>query len=278
MPEGPEARTVSDKLRPYLVTRVITGSYVGPRAKTIGFFNLKYPATIIGVRSHGKKVLIDLDTGHMIIISLGMAGRVQYSPGDHSHVRFDISDSETKGAFKVMKQVFSLYFDDHRYMGGVDIIPNAGIPLYFKDIGPDLLQAALDEKTWIPLDKWLSIYTQKKLKNRTICDVLLDQDLVAGIGNYLRCDILYYAMINPLRKVESISTHEWDLIRVCSHKVILLAYSYRGFTIESFISPDGEMGTYPAAVYGKDFDPHGNPVIKTDVKDRKIHWVPTVQV
>lgn len=278
MPEGPEARTVADKLRPYLVNRVITSSYTGERAKTVGFFNLKCPAAIIGVRSHGKKILIDLDSGHMIIISLGMAGRIQYTAGNHSHVRFDLSDCQINGPFKVMKPSFSIYFDDSRYMGGVDIIPNEGIPLYFKDIGPDLLQLALDEKTWIPLDTWTSILAQKKLKNRMICDILLDQSLIAGIGNYFRAEILYYAMIHPLRKVSTITIDEWDRLRVSAHKVIHLAYHYRGFTIESFISPDGELGTYPAAVYGKDFDPYGNPVTKTDVKDRKIHWVPAIQL
>jgi formamidopyrimidine-DNA glycosylase len=57
MPEGPEARTVADKLRPYLVNRIITGYYNGERAKTIAFFNLKCPALIIGIRSYGKKVI-----------------------------------------------------------------------------------------------------------------------------------------------------------------------------------------------------------------------------
>lgn len=278
MPEGPEVRTVADKLRPYLVNRVITSSYTDDRVKTIGFFNLKCPATIVGVRSHGKKLLIDLNTSHMIIISLGMEGRVQYYSGNHSHVRFDISNCEINGPFNVMKFSFSIYFDDPRCMGGVDIIPNEGIPLYFKDIGPDLLQLALDEKTWIPLETWISIFAQKKLKNRMICDILLDQSLVAGLGNYLRSEILYYAMIHPLRKVSSVNIDEWDSIRISAHKVILLAYSRRGFTIKSFISPDGDMGTYPAVVYGKSFDPYGNPVITTDVKDRKIHWVPNVQV
>lgn len=278
MPEGPEARTVADKLRPVLVTRIITSAYKGDRAKSIGFDNLKCPATIVGVRSHGKKVLIDLDTGHMIIVSLGMSGRLQYTQGNHSHVRFDISESQTNGPFKVMKQVFSLFFDDSRYMGGVDIIPNVGIPLYFKDIGPDLLQLAINDNTWIPTQTWLSIFTAKKLQKRALCDVLMDQSLVAGIGNYLKSEILYYSAMHPERTVENITAEEWERLRVNAHKVIRLAYHYRGFTIESFISPDGEFGTYPAAVYGKTHDPLGNPIIKTETKDgRTTHWVPSLQ-
>lgn len=278
MPESPESRTVADKLRPYLVSRSITSFCTGERAKIVGFHNLKCPASIISVRSYGKKVIIDLATGHMIIVSLGMSGRLQYDSGNHSHVRFDISDCEVKGAFKIMKPAFSLYFDDSRYMGGVDIIPNEGIPLYFKDFGPDLLQHALDEKTWIPLDKWMSIFGQKRLQKWCVCDVLMEQSLIAGIGNYLRSEILYYAGVHPYRIVLSLTAEEWDRIRICSHKIVLLSYSYGGFTIESFISPDGARGMYPAAVYGRTHDPYGNPVVTSKGKDgRTSHWVPAIQ-
>lgn len=279
MPEGPEARTVADKLRPYLVSRIITDVYTGERAKTLGFHNLKCPATIIGVRSYGKKVLIDLDTGHMMITSLGMGGRLQYTKGDHSHIRFDLSDAELKGSFRVMKFVFSLFFDDTRYMGSIDIIPNANISFYFKDLGPDLMQHALDPKTWIPLDTWIAIFTQKKYLKWNVADVLNEQCLVAGIGWYLMTEILYYAAIHPERTVESLSADDWDRIRICAHKIMLLSYSHGGFTIESFISPDGAYGMYPAAVYGKSHDPLGNPIIdqKWKKKGRTVHWVPAIQ-
>lgn len=278
MPEGPEIRTVADKLRPILVSRIITSSYKGERAKTIGFDNLKCPTTIIGVRSHGKKLLIDLDSGHMIIVSLGMSGRLQYTPGNHSHVRFDISESQINGPFKVIKPVCSVYFDDSRYMGGVDIIPNASIVFYFKDIGPDLLQLSLDEKTWMPLQTWITIFTAKKLQKRAICEVLMDQSLVSGIGNYVKAEVLYYSGVHPERTVETITIEEWDRLRISAHKVLRLSYSCFGFTIESFISPDGQLGTYPSAVYGKTHDPNGNPVVKSTTKDgRTTHWVPSLQ-
>lgn len=277
MPESPEVCTVGDKLRPVLVTRVITNSWTGDRAKTVGFFNLHCPATIIGVRSHGKKLIIDLSTEHVIIVSLGMAGRMQFQSGNHSHVRFDISDVEVNGLFRVLKYAFSLYFDDHRYMGGVDIIPNPGIPLYFKDIGPDLLQLALKEETWIPLEIWLQIFTNKESK-RHMYDVLLDQSLVAGIGWYLACEILYYSGIHPERRSNTLTSDEWDRVRICSHKVVALSYSYGGCTIKDFISPDGSYGMYKPVVYGQSHDPLGNVVIDKKIsKTRTIHWVSEIQ-
>lgn len=260
-PEGPEVRTVADKLRP-LISSTIIEAYRGPRAKTVGFDNLKCPNSILGVRSHGKKLIIDIQ-GHMIIFSLGMTGRLQYTAGNHSHVSFNLEHCQ-------------LYFDDYRYMGSVDIIPHSGIGFYFKDIGPDLLQLALDDKTWIPLDIWLYIFRKDRLKNIIIYKVLKDQSLVSGIGNYLVSEILYGARISPLRKVSSLSDDDWNRIRISAHEVIRLSYSYNGLTIESFISPDGTLGTYPRVVYGKQMDPLGNPVEKLRI-DQTAHWVPIMQ-
>lgn len=277
MPEGPEVRVVANKIAKTLPGRMITNFYKDDKAKTIGFNNLKCPVTIIEVRSHGKKIIIDIDTGHMIITSLGMTGRFQYVAGNHSHIRLDISDYKISGRFKIMKFAFSLYLDDYRNMGGMDIIPNAGIPLYFRDIGPDLLQLALDQNTWIPLATWTAIFTQNKLLKRMICDVLIDQSLIAGLGNYLRCEILYYSAIHPERLVKDITQEEWDRIRTVSHKIISLSYAYGGLTVQDFISPDGELGLYPKVVYKEQYDPVGNPVIKTKIKGKHIHWVPAIQ-
>ena len=281
MPEGPEARTIADKLRPYIRNKVIYNTFKDERSKTLGWDNLKCPAMIIEVRSHAKKVIIDLDTGHMIIASLGMSGRFQYNQGNHSHIRLDICEHRFEGPFHIIyheNPVCSLWFDDTRYMGSIDIIPNISVSLYFRDMGPDLLQAALDEKTWISLETWISIFTQKKLLKRAICDVIMDQSLIGGIGWYLQTEILYYAGVHPERLIESITTEEWDRIRISAHKVILLSYSYGGFTIESFISPDGSLGLYPAAVYGKKHDPTGNEIISEKLTNgRTSHWVPAIQ-
>jgi formamidopyrimidine-DNA glycosylase len=260
-PEGPEVRTVADKLRPVITGHNIISVYKGPRAEFIGDHNIVCPMRIIHVRSHGKKLIIDLP-GHMMVISLGMTGRLQYTEGHHSHVAFTL-DTGTR-----------LYFDDYRYMGSVDVIPHHAVAFYFGDLGPDLLQLALDDNTWIPLPHWLSIF--KKPSRKIIYKVLKDQTLVAGIGNYLVCEILYYARISPLRTVASLNDSEWDQIRISAHAVIRLSYAYNGLTIESFISPDGTLGTYPRVVYGQERDPYGNMVEKISF-DQTAHWVPVLQ-
>lgn len=266
MPEGPEVRTVVDKIRPFLINKEITSLSIGERAKINGTDKLQFPVLITNVKSYGKKIIITLQTQQAIVVSLGMTGKLQYHSGNHSHIKFNISNS------------FDLFFDDTRYMGKVVILNNDEINNYFKDIGPDLLLAALNKRTWITLSNWIKIFVKPRSNNRLICDALLDQSLVSGIGNYLRSDILYYAGVHPYRTIGSLREEEWDALRIAAHEVIYLSYSYNGLTIQSYISPDGTPGTYPVAVYGKKVDSLGNPVIKEKVKGRSIHWVAEVQV
>lgn len=282
MPEGPEVRTVSDKIKPLLINHIIMNAYKGVRGNSMGFENLTFPSNIIGVRTYGKKILIDIVTkdnlSYIIVVSLGMVGRLQYAPGNHTHIYFNIGKSELNGNFNIMRQILTLYFDDYRYMGSVDIVPTGGISMYLGNIGPDLLAAALDEKTWISSETWLSIFTQKKIQKWAICKALLDQTLIAGIGNYIKAEVLYYSQILPQRIVSTITLQEWEALRIVSHKIILLSYSYGGFTIKDFISPDGAKGLYPAAVYGKKHDPYSNIVISGKTADgRTSHWVPAIQ-
>lgn len=275
MPEGPEVATVADVLRPMLTNRTLTKYELGPRAKATGFQQLVCPTIITDVRSYGKKIIFDLSSGHHIITSLGMSGRLSFTPGNHSHIIFQIGIHDVLGQLRILKSSFPIYFDDCRYMGNIEVITTAAAPLYFKSLGPDLLKAALSESTWIPADQWLKIFKGRK---RAMHDLITMQDLVAGIGWYLMTDILYYSQVHPERRSETLTVEEWESIRVNAHKVILLSYQYGGFTIESFISPDGKMGTYPSAIYGKNTDQFGYTVVHKKVSaSRNIHYVSEIQ-
>src|SRR5438105_10425362 len=123
MPEGPEARVIADKLRPLLTEKFIIKLEITERAKIVGnaWLTSILPIKIINVRTHGKKVIFDLETGHIIVASLGMTGKYLYSPGKHTHIRFDIGDVEKRGILNVVNPIFSLYFDDTRNFGNIAI-------------------------------------------------------------------------------------------------------------------------------------------------------------
>ena len=196
-----------------------------------------------------------------------MNGKFLYEEGKHSHIRFDIED-ETP---------FSVYFDDTRYFGKIDIIKSINEQKYFSNIGPCLLKRALNEETWFTTDEWKKIFKPKLLR-RKMCDIMIDQAIIAGIGQYLMVEILYYSGIHPLRIGNTITNEELESIRINSHKVVKLSYDHNGFTLRDFLSPSKKPGMYPAAVYGKTADPLGNKVTKEKLKNgRSIHFVAELQ-
>lgn len=205
----------------------------------------------------------------------------------HSSEETDGADTDSDGSDN---KVGKFYFHDSRRFGDVHFLKSAEIAdikaVY--DMGPDLLDHAIN--THLTNKEWLAVFLRigsspTAIKNktlaigkRTISTILLDQSFVAGIGNYLKSEILYYSAILPDRLAKDISLDEWETLRVVSHHIIEVAHSYGGLTIESFINPDGSMGTYPRAVYGKKEDPLGNKVYSSKTKDgRNSFWVPEIQ-
>ena len=277
-PEGPEVRTVADKLRPVLTGQTILHYTIVKTHKLVGFEYLRLPATITTVTSYGKKVIIHLDCGQSLIISLGMSGRLQYHDGGHTHVRFDLCRRVSQGLLSILEHNGHLYYDQARPFAGIDVLDHSHYTAYFADLGPDLLACAQNVDTWITFEQWSAIFTSPKIAQWQVCKALLEQSLVAGIGNYLKSEILYYAGILPQRLMSSLSTDDLERLRVSAHQVIQSAYSYGGLTIKDYISPDGQPGIYPVAVYGKDTDSRGYPVTKGKTKDgRMSHWVEAVQ-
>ena len=277
-PEGPEARIVADKLRLFINNKYLHCSLYTEKSKITGVQFILSPSLITNVRSYGKKVIIELKSGYILITSLGMTGRYTFDKGKHSHITFDINDFEQVGRLNVLHKYRNLYYDDTRNFGNIEVIHKNNSNEYFNKLGSDLLQASLTLDTWISFDNWLNIFTNKKLLKKPICIVLMNQELIAGIGNYLKSEILYLSAVHPERLVESITIDEWKLIHKHAHEVINTSYSHQGFTIESFISPDGSYGTYPSVVYGKKIDPYGNEVIKINTKDKRSSYiVPNIQ-
>lgn len=266
MPELIECTIISEELDIKLSGKIIGNYYKGDRAKASGFSNLVCPVTVKTVRSHGKKIIIELNSNQLIIASLGMNGKFLYEEGNHSHIRFDIEDDTP----------FSVYFDDTRYFGKIDIIESINEAKYFSNIGP-CLKCGLNEETWFTTEEWRKIFKPKLLR-RKMCDILIDQSILAGIGQYLMVEILYYSGIHPKRIGNTITNDELELIRINTQKVIKLSYQHRGFTLRDFLSPSKKPGIYPAAVYGKKIDPNGYKVVKEKLNNgRSIHFVAELQ-
>lgn len=287
MPEGPEVRTISDVLRKKVLNRQIESIELSDNAKVFNFnlyeeHNIKHEnPTITKIYSYGKKLIIILDDELAILFSLGMTGAFRYKKETHTHVIFNLVPLQDVTVSKTVTPLQAFNFTDTRRFGDVSFYNLEGLEEEINKLGPDLLEAALT--TEITKKKWLEIFKRKSARglaigNKAICVILLDQNFVAGIGNYLKSEILYYSSILPDRLANDLSDFEWEKMRTVAHHIIKLSYAYGGLTIESYISPDGKMGKYPAAVYNKQKDPLGNKIIKGKTKDsRGSYWVDEIQ-
>jgi formamidopyrimidine-DNA glycosylase len=223
------------------------------------------PSRIEKVWSYGKKILFTLSSGDTLVSSLGMVGKWKYEASDHCHLFLEIGEDG-----------LTIYYDDYRYMGGVKIVKTTSLPSIFNEMGPDLLS---DFHPPISFQEWVSRWSrEKKIQKWQICHALMSGGVVAGIGNYLKSEILYRSRIHPARVLNTLSVNDWYQIYVQTYVTIQESYASNGLTIHDYWAPDGTKGTFKKQVYGQKFDPLGHEVIKGTFQDsRTSHFVPYFQ-
>lgn len=270
MPEGPEAATIAQKLHPIISGKKLLSIEISAKAKQKNMENVPLPVTIMSVSSYGKKVLFTLEGEKTILTSLGMSGRWQWAKGSHTEITLHLDDG------------LSLHFDQCRPIGSVEYLASEEeLRKYMGKLGPDLLAREISEQDW------RRIMRNKRIQNWQVAKALhYDQSIIAGIGNYLKSEILYCAKLRPDRMMKGLSDEELEQLRLSAHEIIRESYRHGGLTFESYWAPDGTHGVYPVRVYRKDgkagrgtTDPLGNKVERGLFKDgRSTYWVPSVQV
>lgn len=252
-PEGPEVRVVADRLRPKILNATLQ-SITPIHSNKFSALDMFTPGTITSIYSYGKKLILEIAYSYAIMFSLGMTGSFQYFTESHPH---DIGLFHTS--------TVSFVFRDSRRFGNIKLLSKSDLCCWInQELGPDILQSAVDNNS-LPLETWIERFqAHSKL---AVCKALLDQSIVAGIGNYLKSEILYFAAIHPETKVGQLTLEQLTDLYRCAHHIILVSYMYGGLTIESYINPDGEPGVYPRSVYGKDYDPLGRPVTAIQTSD-----------
>lgn len=260
MPEGPEIKTDCDALQKFIGLTLDEVSIFKFNKKTSELENLQLPESISNIWCHGKKLFFDLGQ-QTIMFSYGMTGGIKYEESKSTKASFSFSNGTT------------LYFNDSRGFGGIKVLSPEEVNATLLTLGPDVLNNKIDLTTWIER------FTLKKHLNKDVSVVMLDQSVVAGIGNYLRSEILYYAKVHPFKKVSQITEDEWEQIRYWSHHVIRVSYRSGGASIKDYSSPEGTLGVFDKVVYMNKYDPNGYTVIQTkDKNGRMVHWVPEVQI
>ena len=242
MPELPEVETVKAGLAPVMEGAVIARAEVNrPDLRwpfPDGMADRLTGKRVLGLRRRSKYILADLDSGETLLIHLGMSGRMLISghmigdfhhdhpaPAKHDHVVFHM-DSGVR-----------ITFNDARRFGAMDLMPTAAQDDHWliRDLGPEPLGNGFNET-----------YLIQRLRDRNtpIKSALLDQRIVAGLGNIYVCEVLYRAGINPQRKAGQISAKRVGTLVPLIREVLTEAIAAGGSSLRDYRQADGELGYF----------------------------------
>jgi formamidopyrimidine-DNA glycosylase len=241
MPELPEVETVRRVLHERYAGRVITAVAVGKptfyRAPPLSAIKALTGAEISGFSRRGKYLIADLKGRPSVVFHLGMSGRITVG-GESPHVRFQMWIGTE-----------AVRFHDSRRFGRV----GCDLP----ELGPEPLDDAFGPD-----------YLWKILRKRTapIKALIMDQRLIAGLGNIYATEALHQAGVRPGRAAKSLSRAESDRLAAACRDVLKRGVEAGGATLEdeSFLDPLGRPGRMQMGVmtYGReDCGSCGGPVV-----------------
>ena len=242
MPELPEVETVMRGMVPAMQNEVISAVQVNRP-------DLRWPLPermkerlegqrVVALRRRAKYILCDLDGGESLLIHLGMSGRVLIS-GDplgqfvHEHPAAEKHDHVVID----MKNGARITYNDPRRFGAMDLIAREAQtehPLLSK-LGPEPLSNGFDAS-----------YLRDQLRGRVIPikSALLDQKVIAGLGNIYVCEALFRAGINPVRKARDVSTERLDQLTIHIRDVLQDAIDAGGSSLRDFRQVNGKLGYF----------------------------------
>jgi formamidopyrimidine-DNA glycosylase len=247
MPELPEVETIVRELRPLLVGRRISGVRMG-RQTLRRRWDVSWESSLVGRRVHeicrrGKWIVIVLDKGLHLVIHLGMTGQLTTLPArqpleNHTHLVLDLDRGRHQ-----------LRFRDVRRFGSAAVFTGqALVEQFFEEtrLGPEPFE--------VNAAYWRACLAGTR---RCIKAVLLDQRVVAGVGNIYADESLYEARLHPARRGMDLTTADATRLRTAISVVLSRAIDLRGSSIRDYIGGSGAKGQYQKEfrVYGREGQP-----------------------
>lgn len=233
--------------------------------KTDKYKQYNIDCKVYSVQSYGKKIIFilrNLQGQELRIISTcAMTGSWKWKPSNLTCIAL-ITDKETA------------YFEeiDELSYFSVCLYPSLEYNKIFDKLGPDCIS---DSFTF---DLFQSSILSEKYKNKEICELLIDQSFIAGIGNYLRSEILFRSKINPYRIPISLSLNQLHCIFYFIKYLVIESYNKGGLTIRDYTDTYSNPGVFETLCYSKR-EYQGNQIITEISKNgQKIHYCPNLQM
>jgi formamidopyrimidine-DNA glycosylase len=287
MPELPEVETVRIGLSSFLPGKIVASAWNNwpksfPNAES-DVHAFLHGAKIVAVKRRAKVLLIELDTKYTLVIHLKMTGQLVYRG---NHERFgaghpndslvgELPDKTTHVSLE-FTDGSKLFFNDQRKFGWMRLLPTPEVMNldFFKKVGPEPLAADFTAKDFI-----------ERLRRRNksaIKAVLLDQTVVAGIGNIYADESLWGAKIHPNTIVGNISDTKLEKLYTALIAVLKLSIERGGSTDRNYVNAEGKRGSYLtfASVFRREGKPCprcGTTIIKMRAAGRGTHICPHCQ-
>ena len=288
MPELPEVETVKRGLFRLIIGRkIVAAKSDNPKSFPNAPSDIKaflVGSEVIDVRRRAKVLMIDLSTNYTLVIHLKMTGQLVFVD---SNSRFGaghpsdslvglLPDKSTRVIFD-FADGSNLFFNDQRKFGWVRLIPTPEVPdlAFMKKVGPEPLEPAFTAKEFA--DRF------KRRPRTSIKAAILDQTVIAGVGNIYADESLWGAKIHPSRLVQDITDAEFENLYTEVRLVMNLSIEKGGSTNRNYVNAEGKRGSYMdfARVFrreGLSCARCGAEIIKIRVAGRGTHICPVCQI
>ena len=293
MPELPEIETIVRDLRPAISGRIITAMVIRQKAEKhllnndpFTFYEGVIGQEISTVLRKGKYILLPLTNSNVIVLHLGMTGKLLLRPipqvsfddrfsgeeniDKHTHVMLELSD-----LYEEDREDLELAFNDVRLFGQIWLAQNVqnieqiDIP-GLRDLGPDALGVSLAE------------FQKIIRRKRNVKAILLDQANLAGVGNIYTDEACFVAKVHPAALGISLTEEQETKLWFAVKSVLKEGIHYRGSSVSDYTTTDGSKGSYQEhhRVYGK----FGKKCVECEssierikVAGRSTHFCPSCQ-
>ena len=288
MPELPEVETVRRGLQPVLEGARL--SRVEQRRPDLrfafpdGFVQRLTGATITALERRAKYLLARLDRGDTLVMHLGMTGRFEIDepggprqrPGDFVHA--PASDPKHAHVLFMTEAGATVTYSDPRRCGFMGLVETARLDQHpwFSAMGPEPLGSDFDAGVLVAAFKG---------RKQTAKTLLLDQRVVAGLGNIYVCEALHRSGISPIKPAALISKAKIKILTVAIKDVLAEAIEAGGSTLRDYAGADGALGYFQHTfrAYGREGEPCVTPscggiIERTVQAGRSTFFCPVCQV
>ncbi|MGE5180672.1 MAG: bifunctional DNA-formamidopyrimidine glycosylase/DNA-(apurinic or apyrimidinic site) lyase [Acidobacteriota bacterium] len=273
MPELPEVETVRKTLAPAVGAKIVSAWDSGMglhmhRKPPRGKLRALAGKTVTALRRHGKYLLVDLDADKTLLVHLGMTGRFLIAArgaprAKHTHVVLELADGR------------SLRFVDARRFGQIDVLDRAKERAHpaLKLLGPDPIVHGIDVA---------ALLARAKGKKATLKAFVLDQGVLAGVGNIYASEALWRAKLRPTTRAYKLTAASAARLADAIREVLHHALEHNGTSLRDFVDADGAAGENADYlwVYGRAGEPCPrcrNAIRRAVHQGRATYYCPTCQ-